>query len=184
MRNCDCGPLKFDFRNSATFPSLLPVRCFQGPFPHLRMVLKINQKYISNPLFLWTPKTCLKGTVARDFLPPDFFLHESTGSYSQKYAKIAELKLPSCGLEVADFRKILIAELRSCGCGATFLKKLRNCDCGSVSFKLRNCDCGLKKKLRVPTSARTMRLSTFCGLCQDQEQFIYNWIPEDDLDLD
>ncbi len=30
---------------------------------------------------------------------------------------------------------------------------MRNCDCGSASFKLRNCDCGLKKKLRVPTSA-------------------------------
>jgi hypothetical protein len=34
--------------------------------------------------------------------------------------------------------------------------------------------------------SRTMRLSTFCGLCRDQEQFIYNWMPisEDDLDLD
>jgi hypothetical protein len=29
---------------------------------------------------------------------------------------------------------------------------LRNCDCGSVSFKLRDCNWGLKKKLRVPTS--------------------------------
>ncbi len=33
-------------------------------------------------------------------------------------------------------------------------------------------------------SSRTMRLSTFCGLRRDQEQFIYNWLPEDDLDLD
>jgi hypothetical protein len=32
--------------------------------------------------------------------------------------------------------------------------------------------------------SRTMRLSTFCGLRHDQEQFIYNWLPEDDLDLD
>jgi hypothetical protein len=32
--------------------------------------------------------------------------------------------------------------------------------------------------------SRTMRLSTFCGLRRDQEQFIYNWIPEDDLDPD
>jgi hypothetical protein len=32
--------------------------------------------------------------------------------------------------------------------------------------------------------SRTMRLSTFCGLRRDQEQFIYNWLPEDDLDLD
>jgi hypothetical protein len=48
-------------------------RYFLVPFPQLRMVLKINQKYFSNCLFLWKPKTCLKGTVARDFLPPIFF---------------------------------------------------------------------------------------------------------------
>jgi hypothetical protein len=62
--------------------------------------------------------------------------------------KIAEVKLSSCGLEFADFRK-------NCDCGTVeehFFKKLRNCDCGSASFKLRNCDCGLKQKLRVPTS--------------------------------
>jgi hypothetical protein len=31
-----------------------------------------------------------------------------------------------------------------------------------------------------------MRLSTFCGLHRDSEQFIYNWLPtpEDDLALD
>jgi hypothetical protein len=35
--------------------------------------------------------------------------------------KIAEVKLSSCGLEIADSKKIAIAELQSCGCGATFL---------------------------------------------------------------
>jgi hypothetical protein len=35
--------------------------------------------------------------------------------------KIAEVKLSSCGLEVLDFRKTAIAELKSCGCGATLL---------------------------------------------------------------
>jgi hypothetical protein len=59
--------------------------------------------------------------------------------------KNAELKLLSCGLKVADFRK-------NCDCGIVELR-LRNCDCGRASFKLRNCECGLKKKLRVPTSA-------------------------------
>jgi hypothetical protein len=34
-------------------------------------------------------------------------------------SKIAEEKLSICGLEVADLRKIAIAELRSCG--TTFL---------------------------------------------------------------
>jgi hypothetical protein len=29
-----------------------------------------------------------------------------------------------------------------------------------------------------------MRLSALAALRRDQEQFIYNWIPEDDLDLD
>ena len=40
LRNCDCGPSKFDFRNSATLRSLLPVPLL---FPQLRMVLKSNQ---------------------------------------------------------------------------------------------------------------------------------------------
>jgi hypothetical protein len=62
--------------------------------------------------------------------------------------KIAEVKLSSCGFKVADSEKIAIEELRYCGCGTTFLKKLRHCDYGSASFKLRNCDCGLKRKLR------------------------------------
>ncbi len=55
--------------------------------------------------------------------------------HGQKYAE-------NCGSESLKLRtseKIVIAEFRSCGCGATFLKKLRNCDCG------------LKNKLRVPT---------------------------------
>ncbi len=62
-------------------------------------------------------KTCLKETVARDFLPPIFFSWTPTGSYGQKYAE-------NCGNEALKLRtseKIAIAELRSCGCGATFL---------------------------------------------------------------
>jgi hypothetical protein len=35
--------------------------------------------------------------------------------------KIAEVKLSSCGFKVADSEKIAIEELRSCGCGTTFL---------------------------------------------------------------
>ncbi len=62
----------------------------------------------------------------------------------------AEVKLSTCGLEVADFTK-------NCDCVVAveeqhFFKKLRNCNCGSSSFKLRNCDCGLERKLLVPTS--------------------------------
>ncbi len=42
---------------------------------------------------------------------------------------------------------------KNCDCGVVeqhFFKKLRNCDCGSASFKLRNCDCRLKKGCACP----------------------------------
>jgi hypothetical protein len=42
LRNCDCGPSKFDFRNSATLSSFLPDPLLSIPFPQLRMVLKIT----------------------------------------------------------------------------------------------------------------------------------------------
>jgi hypothetical protein len=82
------------------------------------MALKINQKYFLNPLFLWKPKSCLKGTVARDFIPPDCFSMNRPDPTAKNKPKIAELKLPSCGLEVADFRK--------------------NCDCGIAELRLRS----------------------------------------------
>jgi hypothetical protein len=57
------------------------------------MVLKMNQKYFYNCLKL---KTCLKGTVAQDFLPWIFF-HELTGFHGQKYAE-------DCGNEALKLR--------------------------------------------------------------------------------
>jgi hypothetical protein len=63
LRNCDCRPSKFDFRNSTTIRSLLPGPV---PFPQLRMVLKINQNFFKLSVYLEI-KTCLKGTVAQDF---------------------------------------------------------------------------------------------------------------------
>jgi hypothetical protein len=45
----------------------------------------------------------------------------SSYSAAKNMTKIAKVKVSSCGLEVAYFGKIAIAELRSCGCGATFL---------------------------------------------------------------
>jgi hypothetical protein len=72
-------------------------------------------------------------------------------SYStvKNILKIAKVKLSSCGLQ-----KIVIAELQVSVAEQHFFKMLRNCDCGSASFKLQNCDCGLKKKLGAPTSAK------------------------------
>jgi hypothetical protein len=68
-------------------------------------------------------------------------------STAENMSKIAQMKLSSCGLEVADFRKI-------CDCGIAELRiNIALKSCGGASFKLRNCECGLKKKLRVPSSA-------------------------------
>ncbi len=61
---------------TSAIPQLSAVSCqfryFLVPFPQLRMVLKINQKYFLE-LFLLKLKTCLKGTVVGDFWPPIFF---------------------------------------------------------------------------------------------------------------
>jgi hypothetical protein len=62
-----------------------------------------------------------KETVARDLLPPIFFHDPQPDCTIKNMPKIAEMKLSICGLEVAASEKIAIAELRSCGCGATFL---------------------------------------------------------------
>ncbi len=86
-------------------------------------------------------------------------------STSKTMPKNAELKLPSCELQ----KKL---RLRNCGVAVAeqhVFKKLRNCDCGSASFKLRNCNCGLKKKLRVPTSENNC-LGKFNLVSQSQQR--------------
>ncbi len=87
------------------------------------------------------------------FFTSDFFPMNLQNSTAENVLKIAELKLSSCGLEVADFRK-------NCDCGIAELRlqsniylKVAELRLQKSSFKLRNCDCGLKKMLRVPTSA-------------------------------
>jgi hypothetical protein len=66
--------------------------------------------------------------------------------------KIAEVKLSSCGLEVADFRKIAIAELWCCGCQATFFLSCgiaiaevlpSSCRIAIAELRLQNCDYGI-----------------------------------------
>jgi hypothetical protein len=71
-------------------------------------------------------------------------------------------KLRKWSSQVADIKlwtseKIAIAELRSCGCGATFLWKVAELCCGIGSFKLRNCDCGLKKSCACPSMLGTLK---------------------------
>jgi hypothetical protein len=109
LRNCYCGPTKFDSRNSATLRILLPVPLLSSPFSSAQDGFKINEKYFQNFLCLWKPKTCLKGTVARDFLSPIFF-HESTENCGSGALKLRTL---SCGLQ-------------------------KNCDWGIAELRLRS----------------------------------------------
>jgi hypothetical protein len=44
LRNCDCGPSKFDFRNPGTLRSLLPIPLLSSPFSSAQDGLKISQK--------------------------------------------------------------------------------------------------------------------------------------------
>jgi hypothetical protein len=137
-----CGTAIADPQNlTSAIPQLSGVSCqfhyfLASPFFSAQNGFKINQKYFLDCLFLWKTKTCLKGTVPRDFLPPIFF-HELTGFHGHKLPKIAEVKLSSCGLQKKKLG------LQNCGvavAGQHFFQKLRNCDCGSVSFKLRDCN--------------------------------------------
>jgi hypothetical protein len=69
---------KFDFRNSVTFRSLLPVRLLSRPFSSAQDGFKNQPKiFLEMSVFLET-KNLLKGTETQDFLPPTFF-HEFTG---------------------------------------------------------------------------------------------------------
>ncbi len=87
-------------------------------------------------MFLWKPKTCLKGTVARDFFLRFFFFMNRLDSTSKTMPNNAELKLLSCGLEVADSRK--------------------NCDCGIAELRLRSNmslkSCGIAIAEELPSS--------------------------------
>jgi hypothetical protein len=74
--------------------NLLPVPLLSSPFSSAQGGFK-NQ-----------PKTCLKGTVARDLLPPIFF-HKSTGFQGQKYAENCGIEASSYGLKVYQMHGII-----------------------------------------------------------------------------
>jgi hypothetical protein len=147
LRNCDCGPSNFDFRNSATIRSLLPILLLLVPFTQLRMVLKSIKNSFRTVCFSGNKKLALKGQLHEIFCLR-FFFHEPRLDFMAKnMPKIVEMKLSSCGLEVADIRKIAIAELRlwsnislkSCGiaiaevfpssCGIAVADSKESCAC-------------------------------------------------------
>jgi hypothetical protein len=85
------------------------------------------------------------------FLTSDFFPMNRLDSTAENAPKIAELKLSSCRLEVADFRKnydcgVVVVEqhfIKSC--------KIEIAEVLPSSYRIAIADS--KKKLRVPTSA-------------------------------
>ncbi len=112
-----------DLQNlTSAIPQLSAVSClfrsFLVPFSSAQDVLKNRPKIFFNCLVLWKPKTCLKETVAQDYLPLIFFHEPRQDSTVNNMPKIAEMKLSSCGFEVADIRK--------------------NCDCGIAELLLRS----------------------------------------------
>jgi hypothetical protein len=118
----------------ATFHSLLLGPLLSSPFTSAQDGFK---KIFQNCLFPWKPKTCLKGTVAWDFLPLIFFswiyqipqpkICQHFGSEALKLWTWSgglqkNLRLRSCGVAVAKqhFWKscgIAIAEVLPSSCG-------------------------------------------------------------------
>jgi hypothetical protein len=56
-----CGTSKFDFRNSATLCSLLPVPLLSSPFSTAQDGFKINPKFFKTVCFYGNQKLALKG---------------------------------------------------------------------------------------------------------------------------
>jgi hypothetical protein len=92
LRNCDCGPSKFDLRNSATFRSLLPVPLLSSPFSLAQDGFKNQKKFCRTVSF-----------SGRDsgmrFFTSNFFFMNRSDSTAKNMQKIAEVKLSSFGLQ-------------------------------------------------------------------------------------
>ncbi len=107
-----------------------------------------NQHYFYNCLFLWN-KTCLKGTVARDFLPPIFLFMNTPDSMAKNMPKIAEVKLSSCGFKVAYLKK-------NCDCRIAELRLRSNISLKVAELRLRKCFLQVAE-LRLRTQKKVAR---------------------------
>ncbi len=101
-----CGTAIADLQNlTSAIPQFSAVSCqfryFWVTFSSAQDVFLKSTKNIFGTVFLRKPKTCLKGTMARDFLPSNFF-HKLTGFHGQKFAE-------NCGNQALKLRT------RSCG---------------------------------------------------------------------
>ncbi len=138
------------FRNFPQSPASLLLSC---PFSSAQDGFKSQQKIFLESSVSLETETCLKGTVAWDFLPLIFSPMNRPDSTAENVPKISELKLSSCGLEVADFWK-------NCDCGIAELRLRNNISSKVAELQLRKCFLQVaelrlrtQKKLRVPTSA-------------------------------
>jgi hypothetical protein len=116
LQNCDCGLSKFDFRNSTTLRSLLPIQLLSGTFSSAQGGFKNQPKIFLELSISMEPKNLPERDSCTRYLPP-ICLHEPRlESMAKNMPNIAEMKLSSRRLEVADIRKNCycgIAELRS-----------------------------------------------------------------------
>jgi hypothetical protein len=113
------------------------------------MVLKINQKFFWTVCFSGNQQLALKGQLHVIFTSNFFFMNRPDSTV-KNMLKIAEMKLSSCGLEVADIRKncycgiaklqlrsiislqsfgIAIAEVLPSSCGIAIADSTKSCTC-------------------------------------------------------
>jgi hypothetical protein len=129
----------------SAIPQFSAVSCqfhyFLVPFPQLRIVLKINQGYFKNCLFLLKTKLALKGEL-HEIFTSSFFMN-GPNSTAKNMTKIAEVKLSSCGLQkklrvmelqlqsnISSKRYgIAIAEVLPSSCGIAIADSKKSCPC-------------------------------------------------------
>ncbi len=110
---------KFDFRNSATLCSLLPIpTTFWYLFLSSGWFKKSTRNIFRTVCFSGNQKL---GTVTRYFLPPIFFMNPDRILRPKICQKLRKWNSQVAGLMLQTSEKIAIAELRSCGCRAKFL---------------------------------------------------------------
>ncbi len=171
LRNCNCGPSKFDFRNSATLCSLLLIPLLSSPFSSAQGGCKKSTKNIfSNVCLYGNQKLVLKGQL-HDIFDLQFFFHESIHTLNHFDIGLIHEKnreRNSCAtvtlnafnskkhlpVKIYNF-KLLHGQKYAENCGSEALKLRnsdKNCDCGIAELRLllkiaelrlRNCDCGL-----------------------------------------
>jgi hypothetical protein len=75
LQNCDCGSSKFDFRNSTTLSSFLPILLLSSPRTVLK-ILDLSKIFLELSVFMENKNLPEKDSSTR-LLTSDFF-HEST----------------------------------------------------------------------------------------------------------